>query len=123
MLKKLAILIQTLAVLGSMAPAYADNMTVDIYENGQHKGTMTIPESRYQDLANGMKGTGVTVRPQPRPDAAARQQAAQQRMEQWRKEAEQRRAAALAQQEKWNQDFQRRHDAAQRGFDAWKAAR
>lgn len=123
MSKKLFVLIQALLVLGTVGTAYAGNMTVDIYEHGQHKGTMNIPEGRYQDVANRMRGTGVTVRPQPRPDAAARQKAAEDRMAQWQLNAEQRRAAALRQQARWNQDFQRRHVAAQRGFQAWQMAR
>ncbi len=123
MSKKLVIIIQTLFLIGSIGTAYAGDMTVDVYEYGQHKGTMTMPANRYQDLANGMRGTGVTVRPQPLPNAAERQQAAQRRMDEWKRQNEQRHQAAMAQQEEWKKQFERRHAAAQNGFDAWKAAR
>ncbi len=123
MSKKVAILIQTALLFVTLGKAYAQNMTVDVYEYGRHAGTMTIPANQYQNVANRMRGTGVNVRPQPRPDAAERQQAAERKMAEWQRQAELRRKAALAQQERWNQDFARRHAAAQRGFKAWQAAR
>jgi hypothetical protein len=117
MSKKLFTLIQVLVLLGCIGRAYAENTTVDIYENGQNVGTMTIPAEQYPNLVNRMNGTGVTVRrqtPVPNPnDAAARRAAAQARMDQWNREFEQRHTAAQAQQDRWNQEFDRRHAAAQ----------
>lgn len=123
MSKKILILIQTLFFFGSLGKVYAENFNVNVYEHGRPVGTMTIPAQQYIGMADKMKGTGMTFQIQPRPDAAERQAAAQQRMDEWKKQNEQRHNAALAQQEKWKQDFERRHAAAQNGFDAWKAAR
>jgi hypothetical protein len=120
MSKKLMTLISTLLVVGSLGSAYAGDMTLDVYQNGVNVGTMTVPASEYPNVVGRMNGTNVTVRPQPRPDAAARQKAAQDRMNEWKKQDEQRHAAAVAQQDQWNKQFAERQAAAQQRMEDWK---
>jgi len=100
MSKKLITLISTLILFGSIGSAFAGDMTLDVFQNGVNVGTMTIPASQYPNVVNRMNGTNVTVRPQPRPDAAARQKAAQDRMNEWNKQFADRQKAAQAQQQK-----------------------
>lgn len=120
MSKKLITLISTLFLLGNIGITYAGDMTVDVYENGNNVGTMTIPDHQFPNVVDRMRGTGVTLRPQPRPDAAERQQAAQRRMDEWNRQAEQRRIAAQAQQEQWKRQFEERHTAAVQRVEEWK---
>jgi len=119
MSKKLLLLVQTLLLFVTVSRAYARDMTVDIYQNGSNVGTMTIPEGQYSHLVDRMKGSNITVRPQPRPDADARRKAAEAQQERWKKQFEDRRVAAQAQQEKWKQQFEERHTAAQARQAQW----
>ncbi|MFO1519086.1 MAG: hypothetical protein U1F57_05420 [bacterium] len=119
MSKKLITLIQTLSlVIGLGTAAYAQDMTVDVYENGVNVGTMTFPASQYPDVVNRVSGTNVTIKPQNN-DAEARRRAAQARMDEWNRQEMQRRMAAQAQQQQLNQQFEQRHNAAQQRMDEW----
>ena len=119
MSKKLITLISTLLLVGSIGSAFAGDRTYDVYQNGKNIGTMSFPANRYPSVANRVNGTGISVRPQPLPDAAARQQAAQDRMNEWKKQDDQRRAAAQAQQDQWNKQYEARHNAAVEKQNMW----
>src|SRR5262245_12634792 len=117
MSKKLMILAQILALLSVAGTARAENVTYNVYENGRHVGTMTIPGQRYPQVVERMRGTGVTFQ---RPVNADRRAAAEARMDEWRRQDEARRAAALEKQRQWEKQYEERHAAAERRVDEWK---
>src|SRR4029434_10082036 len=119
MSKRLFTLLQTAVLLGSLTPAFAQNVTADVYEYGRPVGTATYPARQYPNAVGRMNGTGVTLMRQTPPNMAERQAAAQRRVDDWNKQDDVRRANAQAQQDKWRNQFDERQAAAQRRVEDW----